>query len=193
MLQTLQEGLTQIKRRLLNWRGDGVHSPYAFDVIRNVIRQPHPYTSFPHLYRSQEAEVCRHRSKDKRLWTKRKHLELLFRLVHHHQAQRIFMDVDPQSLVPRYVEATGYGGRVERPQDADLIVVEHRPLDFMMALSSDQEQRLCIIINTSNEAVARWAKETELRLAPPIIFEVVGMQVWIWRRATTAGRYPVYY
>ena len=101
--------LKTLRRRLLNWRGDGVHSPFAFNLIRNVIRQPHPYNAYRLLYSNEEAERINEGASKSKLWTKRKYLELIFRITHHHKAQACYLEGDPKSLVLKYIHATGYG------------------------------------------------------------------------------------
>ncbi len=46
LLTRLSRKLYRTKRAVLNRRGDGVHSPYAFAIIRQVFRNPHPYNAF---------------------------------------------------------------------------------------------------------------------------------------------------
>ena len=174
--------LKTLKRRILNWRGDGVHSPFAFNLIRNVIRQPHPYNAYRLLYSNEEAK----------LWTKRKYLELIFRITHYHKAQACYLEGDPKSLVLKYIHATGYGAMCSDIKQADTIILEHAtPKDF--TLSEQQKENLWILINTNNPQVKQWAEQMKETLNPPIVFDIVGMNIWIWRTATTPGYYPVYY
>ena len=172
--------LKTLKRRILNWRGDGVHSPFAFNLIRNVIRQPHPYNAYRLLYSNDEAERINEEDSQNKLWTKRKYLELIFRITHYHKAQAC------------YLEATGYGAICSDIKLADTIILEHAtPKDF--TLSEQQKENLWILINTNNPQVKQWAEQMKETLNPPIVFDIVGMNIWIWRTATTPGYYPVYY
>ena len=95
--------LKTLKRRILNWRGDGVHSPFAFNLIRNVIRQPHPYNAYRLLYSNDEAERINAEVGRNKLWTKRKYLELIFRITDYHKAQACYLEGDPRSLVYHYI------------------------------------------------------------------------------------------
>ena len=117
--------LKTLKRRILNWRGDGVHSPFAFNLIRNVIRQPHPYNAYRLLYSNDEAERINAEASKNKLWTKRKHLELIFRITHYHKAQACYLKDDPKSLVLKYIHATGYGAMCSDIKQADTIILEH--------------------------------------------------------------------
>ena len=75
---------------------------------------------------------------------------------------------------------------------ADTIILEHAtPKDF--TLSEQQKENLWILINTNNPQVKQWAEQMKETLNPPIVFDIVGMNIWIWRKATTPGYYPVYY
>lgn len=184
--------LKTLKRRILNWRGDGVHSPFAFNLIRNVIRQPHPYNAYRLLYSNEEAERINEGASKSKLWTKRKYLELIFRITHHHKAQACYLEGDPKSLVLKYIHATGYGAMCSDIKQADTIILEHAtPKDF--TLSEQQKENLWILINTNNPQVKQWAEQMKETLNPPIVFNIVGMDIWIWRTATTPGYYPVYY
>lgn len=184
--------IVQLKRRLFNWRGDGVHSPFAFNMIRNVIRNPHPYCAFSRLYRTDQAKLIQQKVNRNELWTKPKHLELIFRIVHEHKAHAIYFDSEELSLLPRYLRATGYGTPCSSLREADTIIIENTiPQDII--ISPDQTKRLCLILNTGNTEVQNWSRKICKKLSPPIVFKIIDLEIWFWREATTSGVYPVYY
>lgn len=185
--------LIQAKRRLLNWRGDGVHSPYAYRVIRETIRNPHPFSAFTHLYNATQAQTLRHKYKD-RYCTHRKHLELIFRFVHNHRPESIYFAEGSESLIHSYLKATGYYNESSEITLAQLIIIEDICPKIEELLSrKDNKRDFYMILNTHNPEVRVWINRHRTQLCPPIIFDTLPLQMWVWRTATTPGHYPVYY
>jgi len=96
------------KRLLINRRGDGVHSPFAFHFITRVVRNRRPYYCFEELHgevkrRRKDAKTCPpiHRVRT---------LELLFRTAHELEAKNILVVTSQPttSLLPDYLRHTGY-------------------------------------------------------------------------------------
>ena len=96
------------KRLLINRRGDGVHSPFAFHFITRVVRNRRPYYCFEELRgevkrRRKDAKTCPpiHRART---------LELLFRTAHELEAKNILIVTSQPttSLLPDYLRHTGY-------------------------------------------------------------------------------------
>ncbi len=96
------------KRLLINRRGDGVHSPFAFHFITRVVRNRRPYYCFEELRgevkrRRKDAKTCPpiHRART---------LELLFRTAHELEAKNILVVTSQPttSLLLDYLRHTGY-------------------------------------------------------------------------------------
>lgn len=201
ILWSAGQRFVNLKRRLCNWRGDGVHSPYAFDFIRQVIRNPHPYEAYRELYDKALAERWAEADGEEHYILKPSLLELAFRATHRHAPQGIYIHsrypeacrADVRHLLSEYLVATGYRQQVAKPQEAELIVVENVLEPLELQLSEKQRQGCMVLINTRDASVREWLRLVRKALAPPIIFEVVGMEIWVWRAGTTPGHYPVYY
>lgn len=192
----LRQRLINVKRRLLNWRGDGVHSPYAYNFIRQVIRNPHPFDAFARLYDPQLAQELRLATGD-RAFTRRSMLELLFRCVHAYKPSSVYIIAEQlsgrKSLVEQYVEATGYSQRADSAEHSELIILEQVPDSGMAERLVQQSRERMILINTRNAELRAWCQQYRRLLAAPITFSVVGLEIWLWRSKTTPGKYPVYY
>lgn len=198
LIWSIGQWLVNQKRRLLNWRGDGVHSPYAFNLIRQVLRCPHPYEAYRNLYDKAEAK-CEKALYGTRAITEQRRLELLFRLVHSFAPKASAILSVPRerehltSLSRRYVEATGYRHWAEDYRQADLLVMEAVPEGLMARSLVAHPEHYMLILNTQDAEVRLWAKTARAELQPPITFDLVGLQIWVWRPHTTSGHYPVYF
>lgn len=193
---SISQKIINLKRRLCNWRGDGVHSPYAFRFIRNVIRNPHTYEAYRHLYNSHLAQKQKKHFAS-RVISKRTSLELLFRLVFDFAPQQYYIHSlaliqGHESLSQKYILATGYRNRAEHYGQADLLLVEgtHDGLELDILLG--HPPRYMLLIYTQDYKLCQWAKQAKIQLKPPISFKLVGWQIWVWRPQTTSGHYPVY-
>lgn len=185
--------LVNLKRRLVNWRGDGVHSPYAFRMIRDVFRTPYPYSAFRYLYRKQRASELQHQQ-GVRLMTERRTLELVFRLVHQHAPRALYLMTATESLLPAYVQATGYAHYTTELSEAEVIVLEeHIPETLANYLKEHHPERLLILIYIMNPTLRAWCARERALINPPIVFKTTQLEAWVWRPATTPGVYPVYY
>lgn len=201
ILWSLGQRFVNLKRRLCNWRGDGVHSPYAFNFIRQVIRNPHPYEAYRTLYDGALAKRWAEVGAAEHYMLERSLLELAFRAAHHQAPRGIYihtrypegMGQEERHLLAEYLGATGYRQRLDSPEEAELIVVENLRESLELQLGAEQRAGCMLLFNTRDASVRAWLKSKREALAPPITFEVVGMELWIWRAATTPGRYPVYY
>lgn len=194
---SIRQKVINSKRRVLNWRGDGVHSPYAFNFIRQVIRNPHPFDAFTSLYDKEKGKAFRLAFADDAI-TKRRILELIFRAVHAHQPQSLYyigQKLEPYetSLLDDYLRATGYYSPSTLLKECQLVIVEHLANPSLLAdLKYPIDYRM-VIVNMNSPLVRTWSREARKQLNPPIIFKVVGLEFWVWRTNTTPGVYPVYY
>ncbi len=189
----LGQQLINSKRRCLNWRGDGVHSPYAFNFIRHVIRNPHPYEAYRRLYNKQEAQKLKKQYGDEQCITDRKRLELLFRIALHQQANTYYIHQAQVNELPHfYIQASGYRGVSQTIQEAELILIESNDFDGWKALKANPNIRI-VILNTYAPNIRQAIKKQRLNLNPTVIFRLKGLEIWIWRRATTTGNYSVYF
>lgn len=190
--------LVNLKRRLLNWRGDGVHSPYAFRLIRQVIRNPHTYEAYRNLY--DKARARQYRS----CWAEscivdKSRLELIFRLVLSHQPDRYYIHsagrVEANDLLRDYVCATGYRQSAERREEAELLIVEDMAEGECLKtfLPPKGRAKYMLLLNTHNPRVRASLQGIKVERYAPISFKLIGLEIWVWRPNTTPGRYPVYY
>ena len=111
------------KRLLINRRGDGVHSPFAYHFITRVVRNRRPYYCFEEL-----------RAKVKHVRQNPSTLELLFRTAHELEAKRILILTAPSavSLLPDYLYQTGYTESLQVFSVDQLQVAQLQACDFLV-------------------------------------------------------------
>lgn len=78
-----------------NWRGHGIHSPFAFDLVRNVISEKNSYYAFARLQKKA----------GKQTKSARKRRELLFRLLNNAPAARHLLVVGGSEVDATYLAA----------------------------------------------------------------------------------------
>lgn len=191
----IRQRLINAKRRLLNWRGDGVHSPFAFDYIRQVIRNPYPYEAYRFLYNKSEAKHLKEQYgtsviSDKAI------LELIFRCVLRQKpADYSIISTCPNNqFLLSYIEATGYRNRLySNSLAADLTIIESLPDSSIEIPSESKRERQILLLNTADPRVRAWAKQHRQDWQPTLSFEMIALEIWIRRPSTTPGHYPVYY
>ncbi len=88
--------------RLPAGRGYGVHSPFAFNLITQVVHQPTPYYKYKSLA-EKEKQAAKEKGKHW-LYESRKFKQMLFRLVNYVQPQTI-VDVGTLSASALYLQA----------------------------------------------------------------------------------------
>ncbi len=196
----------QIKRFVFDRRGDGVHSPYAFNLITKVIRNPYPYDCFRFLsfdHKILSLSIKEH-SGD-RLVHRFKTAELIFRLALNHTSKDCILISQRKSLLIPYLERVVkhvVQPSVEEFADMDtsaLLIVEDCPLEQMENLKmlllrsiEEQGQNLMIVFNHNNPLLRKNSKSLAQWLNPPISFHLKHLKVFVWRAYTTPGSYNVY-
>lgn len=199
------------KRLLINRRGDGVHSPYAFDLIRQAVRNPHPYAVFSTLSKTltRRTSQLRQRHGDL-LITHFKDAELIFRLVHLAGSSNkcILLYSHEDSILPHYIQATGKGQITQlitgmsysfghsKPtiiivEDTSKIQLDELTEALQTHLTADGDMML--IWHRANPRLRPLITKVRQRLMPPITFDLAQLEVWVWRPATTHGHYIVFH
>lgn len=191
----IQQRLINAKRRLLNWRGDGVHSPFAFDYIRQVIRNPYPYEAYRFLYNKSEAKHLREQYGNAVLSDKAI-LELIFRCALRQRPAdySVISSCPSNTLLSQYIEATGYRNKLSNSTlDTDLAIIESLPEELTVIPPTTKRERQALLLNTANPQVREWAKQHRQDWQPTLSFAMIALEIWIRRPSTTPGHYPVYY
>lgn len=107
--------------RFRHRRGYGVHSPFAFDFITNVVYEHTPYYKYDEL----NEQVARQEAALGHAWSHREPLrlkQLLFRMVNRAQPARI-IHIGPPSAIGLYLQAGKQGAHyteVYAPEDLQL-------------------------------------------------------------------------
>ncbi|MDO4707353.1 MAG: hypothetical protein Q4A61_02870 [Porphyromonadaceae bacterium] len=203
--------IKRTKCMLLNRRGDGVHSPFAFRIIRQVLRNPHPYGAFAKLKVLQRTrrdairEATQHRA-----IISRKHLEIIFRLAVDCEATYIHLLTTNPSLVADYITEARPLALISQTfsehQDmfpleirkAELIVVEDIQAEALELLTQAlisrdlSPQAHILVLNTYNPKIRVSLKELRKKLKADVQFDLKGLEIWVWRKGITPGRYSVY-
>lgn len=116
-------------RRFRNRCGYGVHSPFAFNLITQVIYQPTPY----YKYKDLEAEEKRLAPEKNKQWMyeSRKVKQFLFRLVNYTQPATI-VDVGRLAASALYLRAGKEGADYTSASDlSELFLESGVPVDFL--------------------------------------------------------------
>ncbi len=102
-LETVRHRLRYSKRLLINRRGDGVHSPFAFHFITKVVRNHRPFYCFAELApRVKEVYPLSQARRQRRI------CELLFRASHALRVKNIVHLGASVTPLKDYLEQTGY-------------------------------------------------------------------------------------
>lgn len=207
----LSRYIGRTKCMLLNRRGDGVHSPYAFRFIRQVLRNPHPYTAF-----NQLRTIHRERKSELRYTTNhhsiasRRFLECIFRLAADHQSRHVCLLTSTSSLIPTYIAQAIPSAEFITREDgsrypstevlriAELIIIEDATQEELTTLiealknRNKAERAHFLVLNTYNPALRAASKHLRKELRADIEFDLKGLEIWVWRTGITPGRYSVY-
>ncbi len=206
--------LVQAKRFVLNRRGDGVHSPYAFHLITKVIRNPYPYDCFRFLEPKHKelSKSLKDRFGDRAIY-RIKRAELVFRLAFFHSAKKCLLLSHKSSLILPYLRATNKFDILEHlaieddeakgvkiSEDIGLIIIEdilEAKLSEHLALlepiiEAQKNENLMIIVNSNNPVLRKHKKLLTSILKPTAYFSLKGLEVFVWRKSLTKGIYKVY-
>lgn len=208
LLYRLSRGIYRTKRAVLNRRGDGVHSPYAFATIRQVFRNPYPFNAFELLgLRLQEQAPYIKELYGDRLVRRKSVAEVIFRLIHREGLGRIALISAKESLLVSYLEATGKVSSLahtcklpsqEILDQAEIIIIE----DLQKELIPDLEQwlrslpsrpaPLSILWHRSHPRLGKYIKLWRQVACPTVSFCSLDLELWVWRPQLTPGHYKVY-
>lgn len=194
--------LRRLKRGVLNRRGDGVHSPFAFQLIRQTFRNPHPFVAFEKL-RAKQGEGLRALKADwgDSLITRPKVAELIFRLVHHWLAQPdvVTLIAPAVSILPEYLWATSKVAELVHsetcpPALSSLLVVEDiAQAELLPDLAPPLGAERMVIWHRHNPKLRSQLKHLRKQHKPQAVFTTLDLEVWVWRRSLTPGRYTIHY
>jgi hypothetical protein len=123
---------------LRKWRakGHGIHSPFAYQLITNVIRSPHEYYAF-----SEIEKTLLNNNKLTRTFNR-----LSFRLVHHFGAKSVLEINAKDNINTKFIEAANKNVRctsVNAPEKYDAVFIysgddEMPDIDTLLSLSHEQ-------------------------------------------------------
>ena len=216
-LRGLTQRLKRSKRLIINRRGDGVHSPYAYHFITRVVRNMRPYYCFTELREALRQARELSEEKPPRPIRKARTLELVFRIAHELQARHVLLLTGETSFVPRYLMATGSVeqviGRQHIPalsevSTASLVVVERIPLEDrersqLSSLLKDlakrkeasetRKERITALVSTRSRTAKRLARALRGESKPQLIIDLIDIEVWFFDTRLTPSIYKSVY
>ena len=216
-LRGLTQRLKRSKRLIINRRGDGVHSPYAYHFITRVVRNVRPYYCFTELREALRQARELSEGKPPRPIRKARTLELIFRIAHELQARHVLLLTGETSFVPRYLIATGSVeqviGRQHIPalsevSTASLVVVERIPLDdrersqlssLLKDLAKRKEasvvgtERMTALVSTRSRTAKRLARSLRGEAKPQLVIDLIDIEVWFFDARLTPSIYKSVY
>ena len=210
-LEGLTRRLKRSKRLIINRRGDGVHSPYAFHLISRVIRNHRPYYCFAEL-----REELKRRSRElaraarPRPIRSARTLELIFRIAHEEQAHRILLVTGEVTMIPLYIVSTGYVEvlhQIEHPTaetatgEYDLILLERLPseatalteLATLLHAYQSSPRRTTVLITPRSRTAKRLSTALRLQTSPQLSLDLLDLEVWVLDPRLTPCRYKAVY
>lgn len=194
--------LFRATRYVLHRRGDGVHSPLAFDVIRQVYRNPYPFLAFEELGAAFDA--ARRRKNYRSLIHQRKVAETIFRFVHRFGRGEIVLLSEPDTLLAPYLLATGKGiirfeSIFEVQSLPEITIIESIQFDEVASLKELlaqprvlSEEVKMVILSKEHPLVREHLSHLRGAAQPVVIFDTLELEVWLWRSSLTEGRYKVF-
>ena len=216
-LRGLTQRLKRSKRLIINRRGDGVHSPYAYHFITRVVRNARPYYCFTELREALRQARELSEEKPPRPIRKARALELIFRIAHELQARQVLLLTGETSFVPRYLMATGSVEQVIERQHipalsevstASLVVVERIPLEdrersqlssLLKDLAKRKEasvvgtERMTALISTRSRTAKRLARSLRGEAKPQLVIDLIDIEVWFFDARLTPSIYKSVY
>jgi len=216
-LRGLTQRLKRSKRLIINRRGDGVHSPYAYHFITRVVRNARPYYCFTELREALRQARELSEEKPPRPIRKARALELIFRIAHELQARQVLLLTGETSFVPRYLMATGSVEQVIERQHipalsevstTSLVVVERIPLEdrersqlssLLKDLAKRKEasvvgtERMTALISTRSRTAKRLARSLRGEAKPQLVIDLIDIEVWFFDARLTPSIYKSVY
>ena len=216
-LRGLTQRLKRSKRLIINRRGDGVHSPYAYHFITRVVRNVRPYYCFTELREALRQARELSEEKPPRPIRKARTLELIFRIAHELQARHVLLLTGETSFVPRYLMATGSVEQVIDRQHipalsevstASLVVVERIPLEDrertqLSSLLKDlakrkeasetRKERITALVSTRSRTAKRLACLLRGEAKPQLVIDLIDIEVWFFDARLTPSIYKSVY
>ena len=216
-LRGLTQRLKRSKRLIINRRGDGVHSPYAYHFITRVVRNARPYYCFTELREALRQTRELSEGKPPRPIRKARTLELIFRIAHELQARHVLLLTGETSFVPRYLMATGSVEQVIERQHipalsevstTSLVVVERIPLEdrersqlssLLKDLAKRKEasvigtERMTALISTRSRTAKRLARSLRGEAKPQLVIDLIDIEVWFFDARLTPSIYKSVY
>lgn len=198
----LSRRLKRTKRLLVNRRGDGVHSPFAFQLIHRVIRSRRPYYCFEELravlrqQRSALSYEAMHQARS---------LELVYRLLQELRPRAVYYRAAERSMLPSYLEHSGLHhsplSEVHRPEAASCVLLEGLPregealeqlAERLIALRA-QDSRLMLFVYHRGRRQRLDAGGLRQRLSPQLVLDLIDMELWFCDPSLTPCRYKAVY
>ena len=216
-LRGLTQRLKRSKRLIINRRGDGVHSPYAYHFITRVVRNMRPYYCFTELREALRQARELSEEKPPRPIRKARTLELVFRIAHELQARHVLLLTGETSFVPHYLMATGSVEQIIERQHipalsevstASLVVVERIPLEdrersqlssLLKDLTKRKEasvvgtERMTALVSTRSRTAKRLARSLRGEAKPQLIIDLIDIEVWFFDARLTPSIYKSVY
>ncbi|MDR2919578.1 MAG: SAM-dependent methyltransferase [Tannerella sp.] len=132
----------QLYRKLFHRKGHGIHSPFVFDLVTNVIEQPYPYYGYRdidlirlHLRLHDQAITWQDKQSSIKKYLRnqaisQKEGELLFRLANHYKPYDILTIGSSMGLAPLYL--TGYSSHlhcISLESETDIATIARRNIE----------------------------------------------------------------
>lgn len=195
------------KRLLVNRRGDGVHSPFAYHFITRVVRNHRPYYCFEEL--REKVKRVRKNPSTRPPIRRTRTLELLFRTAHELEAKHILILTAPSavSLLPDYLYQTGYTEslqvfsvdklQVAQLQACDFLVCEYLPeADILESLIGQCLELTPTFVAALYMPSPRWrhfvANEEKL-IAPRLTLDLMDICLHFYDKRLTPSHYKGVY
>lgn len=202
---SLHYRLRWLKRRVVNWRGDGVHSPQAYQLLRGAPNRRYTYYAFRHL-RTQRADRLQSGGStydQRRSMTRARMLERLFWLICQLGVQRVLLLASDDSLIPLYLESAGVRSlqrlsnipaSLDDRSPVDLLLVEDfsgsnpQALEDLIRRLREGNASLLILLYTPTEKLYGRARQLEDEVRPQLTIDYLGMQLWFCDPRLTPSR-----
>ncbi len=199
----LGQRLRRTKRLLLNQRGDGVHSPFAFGLIDRVIRNRRPYYCFAPL--RAELRACS-RSLSQDALRSPSALELIYRLLQELRPSEVVYRAAAVSMLPRYLEHSGlsplaWALRGEERPERSCLILESWPTEGeeLVELTQQllelcrQSPELMLFVHLPHPRLGRQLEQLRAELAPQLVLDLLDLQLWFFDPSLTPSRYKAVY